>query len=484
MSELSECAEFLNQYYKFNISQSALMTASNILSQYITEKDQAVTREEIINVLKPILCSSYSEYSIFENVARQYILIRFENYINDGVKALVNDEEDRYNEQIASIKNDSLPTNEDLDDYEIYKSEIEKAIIALNLTHKDEINCICKRDTPSLVTMISKGSEIVLFETKKELIKMVGYIVSEESDEEFIQYIIQCSKEFNDLEKKVSKQIEILQKEKAQTIKEIEKEASFLHRPEYIGGKNAVRLLSDVLDENLTDLTQGGIATLTTYIKQNAYKFRTKIAHHLSGGKKSINFKRTIQNSIKCEGVPIKIEYNMPKPNKVKIVSILDVSGSCINSSRVLLNFLYELQSVFKGGCESFVFVSHLAHVSDIFKTNPADIACEKAVESVPREYSNYEMAFTDFEKNYMKIIDDNTVVIFLGDARNNKNKSKKDFIKKIHDKSRKIYWLETEKREEWGEGDSVINEYREYLTNIYEIITAQDIIDFLCSRI
>ena len=53
--------------------------------------------------------------------------------------------------------------------------------------------------------------------------------------------------------------------------------------------------------------------------------------------------------------------------------------------------------------------------------------------------------------------------------------------MEQISTKAKKLYWLETDAESKWGEGDSAILAYTDYISEIRELLKPQDIIDFLC---
>ena len=285
-------------------------------------------------------------------------------------------------------------------------------------------------------------------------------------------------------EKEMIKKIEECEREISNTSKDIEKEIISQHREFFLEGKNSVRLLNpqyELLDEKIQRLSNVQYKSLSEVIKANASKFKTKISRSMKKDKsKKFNYRKTLQNSMKTYGVPMELCYEKPKVKKTKIVCILDVSGSCSKAAKVLLRFIYELSTVFKGGVKSYAFVGDLADISYLFVDYDIDTASEMALRSVPRVYSNYYRALSIFDSEYLGEVDKNTIVIFLGDARNNKNKPGVEFLEKIQSKAKSVFWLNTEEKAKWDVKDSIIGLYSRYLNDVKEVLTTNDIIDFL----
>ena len=283
--------------------------------------------------------------------------------------------------------------------------------------------------------------------------------------------------------KKMSKDIEEYDKKINNISKEVEKEIVLKHRNVFIEGKNAVKVNTnmDLLESDIEKLTDSQYDTLTEIIKSNASKFRTKISRAMIKHKnKRFNYKKTMQNSLKTYGVPMELYYEKPKIKKTKIVCILDVSGSCAKSSKLLLRFIYELSNVFKGGVKSYAFVKDLADISDNFVKYHINDAIEESIHSVARTYSDYYTALKTFNDLYLGEVDKNTIVIFLGDARNNKNESGEEYLKNIQRRAKSTIWLNTEEKPKWNVNDSIIDIYSQYMDDVHEILTTNDIIKFL----
>ena len=314
-----------------------------------------------------------------------------------------------------------------------------------------------------------------LNEIKDELNKFDN-IIREESNklkkiDKIINQEIQKKKEeINKVDKKIN-----------DISKDIEKEIVVKHRPVFKEGKNSVKTNLDLLNSDIEKLNDKQYETLTEVIKANASRFRTKISRAMIKHKsKKFNYKKTMQNSLKTSGIPIELYYEKPKVKKTKIVCILDVSGSCAKSSKLLLRFIYELSNVFKGGVQSYAFVKDLADISDYFVNYHIDDAIEQSLKSVPRTYSDYYTALKTFNNLYLGEVDKNTIVIFLGDARNNKNESGTEFLSNIQRKAKTTIWLNTEEKPKWDVNDSIIGLYSEYMSDVREILTTNDIVKFL----
>lgn len=251
------------------------------------------------------------------------------------------------------------------------------------------------------------------------------------------------------------------------------------HREEFIGGFNSVIELESNGDKTISKLSKEEYTFLKYYIRLNASKFRTKLGRSMKKYKSKVfDIKKTVQESVKFNGSPVKYYYKKPSVKKYKLVCILDISGSVSKYLEILLAFFYEISSVFNGGVEFYGFVSTLMDFTDVFKNGCLD----DVVESIQgyRGYSNYGKAILDFYENNYKKIDSNTIILYFGDARNNSNKSQVEILETINKKVKYSVWLNPEETEKWNNGDSIIGEYSKCVNDTYCVNTAEQLIDFL----
>ena len=70
--------------------------------------------------------------------------------------------------------------------------------------------------------------------------------------------------------------------------------------------------------------------------------------------------------------------------------------------------------------------------------------------------------------------------MFFIGDARNNKNKSGEWYLKALSRRSRKAYWLNTEAIEKWNRGDSIMSIYAPYMERTVQVTNVGELLNFL----
>lgn len=99
----------------------------------------------------------------------------------------------------------------------------------------------------------------------------------------------------------------------------------------------------------------------------------------------------------------------------------------------------------------------------------------------IPRagQYSNYEVPLRDMWDRHRNRITKDSMVIFIGDARNNKNDPGKEYIRNICRKAKRAYWLNTDANEKWDQGDSIASVYGHY-ARMYETVNIRQLLGFI----
>jgi uncharacterized protein with von Willebrand factor type A (vWA) domain len=169
-----------------------------------------------------------------------------------------------------------------------------------------------------------------------------------------------------------------------------------------------------------------------------------------------LDVRRTIRANIEFDGILFHTIWRRTKVDRPKVIAVCDVSGSVAKVSQFLLMFLYSLQDVIPN-VRSFAFSGRLEEVTDLFEGLPIARALDGVMNRCAFGSTDYGRAFVDLEKLAFKHIDHRTTVLILGDARSNNIDPRADILKKIHDKARRVLWLNPEAPSMWDSGDSIM---------------------------
>ena len=184
-----------------------------------------------------------------------------------------------------------------------------------------------------------------------------------------------------------------------------------------------------------------------------------------------LDVRRTMRRNYGSDGVLFEIEWKKRKIDKPRVMAICDVSGSVASVARFLLQFLYELHELLHD-IQSFAFSGRLIETSSFFKDKKPDDAVNAIMDKVGYMSTDYGEAFRNFRDGWLKDVDKKTAVIILGDGRSNFTNPETGILKEIHDRCKRLIWLNPEPPPLWGTGDSEMRRYTPYCDLVRECNT------------
>jgi uncharacterized protein with von Willebrand factor type A (vWA) domain len=166
------------------------------------------------------------------------------------------------------------------------------------------------------------------------------------------------------------------------------------------------------------------------------------------------------------------------RQDRPEVVVLCDVSDSVRNVSRLMLQFVYTLQSLYSR-VRSFVFVSDLGEVTHLFKaadvTTAVDLATAGKVVNLAAN-SNYGHALRVFHSTYLGSVSRRTSVIVIGDGRTNYNPPNAWALQEIKRRCKRLLWLCPEDRASWGFGDSEMLLYERHCHRVEPVRSVDDL--------
>ena len=184
-----------------------------------------------------------------------------------------------------------------------------------------------------------------------------------------------------------------------------------------------------------------------------------------------LDIRRTMRRNYGSDGVLFEIEWKKRKIDKPRVIAICDVSGSVASVARFLLQFLYELHELLHH-IQTFAFSGRLIETSSFFKDKKPDDAVNAIMDKVGYMSTDYGEAFRNFRSGWLNDIDKKTAVIILGDGRSNFTNPETGILKEIHDRCKRLIWLNPEPPPLWGTGDSEMRRYTPYCDLVRECNT------------
>ncbi|MBI3798418.1 MAG: VWA domain-containing protein [Deltaproteobacteria bacterium] len=190
-------------------------------------------------------------------------------------------------------------------------------------------------------------------------------------------------------------------------------------------------------------------------VEELARRLRGHLSRRYKHSKRGrLDFRRTIRASISHGGVPIEPRLRHRRPGKLDLIALCDLSGSVAVVSDFLLALLAPAAEYFRK-VRTFAYVDR-----------PCEVSFEHG-HVVPHAalglyaLSDFGKVLQQFCQEYGdQLLTRNTLVLILGDARNNRRPPRPDLLAHLRSRAKKLIWLNPEPRERWNTGDSVIGRY------------------------
>ena len=506
---------------EFNIP----LTASIMFLDMIKDFD-FLSKKEFLYISKSIFCKTQMEYESYNDLFNKFF---FEEEI-ETIKWLAEQEQRDIESKFAESKAKMDADMEKIKNEQISKSKmaIEEVLSARYKVYKEQEEFVTTNNMPfedivekyventekendsmkltkefiglkrEIIKELVKDKEKIDFDSiKNNLEKLMMKNFTEDNNMDFNNLLLKTAETVSKVESEYNKKLNKINRETSELTAKKQSELNDLllqknkaiekvkvklssknHRREFEGKGAVIELLKNT-DRTVTALNKEEYNSLIYYIKANASKFRTKIGSSMKKAKnKHFDYKKTLEQSVKFNGIPLKLYYKKPVVKKFKLFVVLDVSGSVSKYLKVLSAFLFELNTVFNGGIEVYGFVSDLLDFTEEFKRNSLDEAVQCTLGH--RGYSNYYKALTDFYSECYQRIDKDSIILYFGDARNNKNQSGEELLYNINKKAKYSVWLNPGPKSKWNTGDSVMNVYSKNVNATYEVNKVNQLIYFL----
>jgi uncharacterized protein with von Willebrand factor type A (vWA) domain len=233
---------------------------------------------------------------------------------------------------------------------------------------------------------------------------------------------------------------------------------------------------------NLTSVDKRNYKLIEQLVRKSAKRLASLHGRRRRVTKRGLlDVRRTIAANAAYDGFLFHTKWKTTRIERPKIMVICDVSGSVSRVARFLLLFLYCLQDVLPK-VRSFVFSSDMAEVTDTLNRSDVEDALSEIMLRWGNQPTDYGKALKDFQASALNDIDQRTTVIMLGDARNNNNQSQVRIWEEIYRRSQRVIWLNPEGKFSWNSGDSIINEYAPYCSQVETCNNVRDLNRILSS--
>jgi uncharacterized protein with von Willebrand factor type A (vWA) domain len=196
-----------------------------------------------------------------------------------------------------------------------------------------------------------------------------------------------------------------------------------------------------------------------------------------------IDMRRTARRSLSTGGVPIDPAFRRRQVHRPDLFVLCDLSGSVAEFAKFTITLLHALYHELPR-TRLFVFVDGVDEVTALVERLPStlDVAhLLAATEAVGADgHSDYGAVFERFWARYAPDVSSTSALIIAGDGRTNYRDAGTATLRLLHQKARRVYWLNPEPAAEWGTADSAVDEYRPYCDQLVEVRNLHQLSDFI----
>ncbi|HEY2106367.1 MAG TPA: VWA domain-containing protein [Candidatus Binataceae bacterium] len=183
-------------------------------------------------------------------------------------------------------------------------------------------------------------------------------------------------------------------------------------------------------------------------------RFRVRVGRRRRMARRGrVDIRRTIRASIQRGGALIDLRMRRRRPRHVDLLLLADISGSVRYASNLMLGLAAGARECFRT-VHSLVYVDCLAEAG--FERGYLNMA--PMLDLYAR--SDFGRVMAQLLATRRQLLNRATLVVILGDGRNNRRPARADLLRQIRRLCRAVVWLNPEEPERWGTGDSAIPAY------------------------
>jgi len=230
----------------------------------------------------------------------------------------------------------------------------------------------------------------------------------------------------------------------------------------------------------LAPVSREDAARMEVAVRRLAERLRSRLVRRERSRRRgALAVRRTLRRNLGLDGLPARLVFRHRRPERPDVVVLCDVSESVRHVTRLMLLFLYTLQSLFTR-VRTFVFVSDLAEVTDRLReerdpTRAAQLAVAARAVNLAAN-SNYGRALRTFHDDFRGAVTRRTTVLVIGDGRNNYNAPEAWVLDELRRRARRVLWISPEPRAAWGMGDSEMPLYAARCSRVATVGSLEDL--------
>ena len=200
------------------------------------------------------------------------------------------------------------------------------------------------------------------------------------------------------------------------------------------------------------------IAEASALVRTLAQQVSTRLRRRLRPQPRGrLDFRRTLRAATPRGGVPLERYFRGRRPRPPALVALCDLSASVATATDFFLALLAPAAAWFRG-VRLYGFVDRLVEIEfvagQVRPAAPLDLMAR----------SDFGRVLADLMRDAASELTRDTVLLILGDARNNRRPARADLLRDARARARRVVWLNPEPMNRWNTGDSVIDLYARHV--------------------
>lgn len=192
----------------------------------------------------------------------------------------------------------------------------------------------------------------------------------------------------------------------------------------------------------------------------------------IEGGRGHLDVRRTVRRSLRTDGVPFHLVARTPRPDKVRVVVVADVSLSVRTVKAFVLRLAQTLHAT-AHRCRVLAFVDTPVDVTDVLLRSSGDAALP-AVLATPgldldatSDYGRVLRELADGRGPAAAALDSRTTLLVVGDARCNGLPPGTEHLRRLRSKVHRLGWITPEPRRYWTQASCALPVYSEIVDHV-----------------
>jgi uncharacterized protein with von Willebrand factor type A (vWA) domain len=231
---------------------------------------------------------------------------------------------------------------------------------------------------------------------------------------------------------------------------------------------------AELQDVEFLEASRAELEQMRAAIRPIARKLAARLARRRQHRVGRVNMRRTMRRSLGSGGVPIDVLHDRPRAHKPDLFVLCDISGSVADFSVFTLTLMSALSAEL-ARTRSFVFVDAVDEVTDLLASTHHGIEPWQLLRNtnvIGRDgHSDYATVLERFWRDTCdRDLHRTSTLIVTGDARTNHRGTGEQWLERIAERCRRVYWLNPEPRADWNTFDSELARYAPHCDATFEV--------------